>query len=137
MYQQLILIGNLGNNPEMRFTASGVPVTNFRLAVSRRWTGADGQAQEKTTWFQVSSWNRQAEFVNQYLTKGRRVMVIGEVEAARPWTDRNGNLGATIEVTAREVRFMDSRPESNGQGGSAEEMMAAPEADNEKSTVPF
>lgn len=134
MYQQLILIGNLGNNPEMRFTASGTPVTNFRLAVSRRWTGADGQTQEKTTWFQVSTWNRQAEFVNQYLTKGRRVMVIGEVEAARPWTDRNGNLGASIEVTAREVRFMDSRPEGSSHDGSAEEAL---EADGAKSSVPF
>ena len=80
MYQQITLIGNLGRDPEMRYTPSGVPVTNFSIAVSRSWTGNDGQRQEKTVWFRVAAWQRQAETCNQYLTKGQRVLVVGEME---------------------------------------------------------
>ncbi len=115
MYQQLILIGNLGNEPEMRYTASGVPVTNFNLAVSKRWTNAEGQSQDKTTWFHISTWRRQAEIASQYLAKGHRVMIVGEVDMARPWTDRDGNLRANIEVTATELKLLENRG-TNGQG---------------------
>ncbi len=88
MYQQIILVGNLGQDPEMRYTPSGVPVTSFSLAVNRVWTGQDGQRQEKTTWFRVTAWQREAELASQYLSKGRQVLVIGE---ARAYTDREGN----------------------------------------------
>jgi single-strand DNA-binding protein len=139
MYQQLILIGNLGTDPEMRYTSSGVPVTNFRLAVNRRWTNAEGQVQDKTTWFNVNLWRRQAEIASQYLAKGHRVMIIGEVDNARPWTDRDGNLRATIEVTATELKLMENRSahgsgehESNAaEAGSADEMSA------DKAHIPF
>jgi single-strand DNA-binding protein len=135
MYQQLILIGHLGNNPEMRHTPSGLPVANFNLAVSRRWTTAEGQSQEKTVWFRVTTWRRQAELASQYLTKGSRIMLVGEVESARPWTDRDGNLRASIEIVANEIRFLDSRrdggtEETNG-AGPTEEQEAAP------SDIPF
>ncbi len=70
MYQQLTLIGNLGNDPEMRYTPSGVAVTSFSLAVSRSWTGKDGQRQEKTIWFRVSAWDKLAETASQYLDQG-------------------------------------------------------------------
>lgn len=135
MFQQLILIGNLGTEPEMRYTASGVPVTNFNLAVSKRWTNAEGQAQDKTTWFRVSLWRRQAEIASQYLAKGHRVMIVGEVESARPWTDRDGNMRATIEVTASELKLMESRTaHSNGeQEASAAETALA----GEDAQVPF
>lgn len=106
MYQQLMLIGNLGNDPEMRYTPSGVPVASFNLAVSRNWTGQDGQRQEKTTWFRISVWNKQAEIVTQYLAKGHRVLVVGEVEEARVYTDREGNPRASLEVKAQSVRFL-------------------------------
>jgi single-strand DNA-binding protein len=109
MYQQITLVGNLGSDPEMRYTASGVPVTSFSLAVSRSWTGQDGQRQEKTTWFRVTCWRKLAETVSQYLSKGRQVMVVGEVEEARPWTDRDGNMRASLEVTANIVRFLGGR----------------------------
>ncbi|MCL4859776.1 MAG: single-stranded DNA-binding protein [Caldilineaceae bacterium] len=109
MFQQLTAIGNLGNDPEMRYTPSGEPFTRFRMAVSRRWTRDDGSSQERTTWFNVTLWRRQAEVANQYLTKGKRVLIIGEIEGARPYTDREGNPRATIDVTARELRFVDSR----------------------------
>ena len=109
MYQQIMLIGNLGNDPEMRYTPSGVPVASFSLAVNRTWTGQDGQRQDKTTWFRVTTWRKQAEIVSQYLTKGSKVMVIGEIEEARPYTDRDGNQRASLEVTAQTVKFLSGR----------------------------
>lgn len=139
MYQQLILIGHLGNDPEMRYTSSGVPVTNFRLAVNRRWTNAEGQVQDKTTWFHVNMWRRQAEIASQYLAKGHRVMIVGEVDSARPWADRDGNMRATIEVTATEFKFMENRA-TNGNGEhdlTATEAVSAGEAPAEKASVPF
>lgn len=124
MYQQIILIGNLGNDPEMRYTPSGVAVTSFSLAVNRSWTGQDGQRQDKTTWFRVSVWNKQAESVTQYLSKGRQVMVVGEVEEARVFTDRDGNARASLEVRALNVRFLGQRGDGAmgapaGQGAPA------------------
>lgn len=109
MYQSITLIGNLGSDPEMRYTPSGVAVASFNLAVNRSWTGQDGQRQDKTTWFRVSVWNRQAETVTQYMHKGSRVLVVGEVEEARAFTDKAGNNRASIEVKAQSVRFMDSK----------------------------
>ena len=135
MYQQLILIGHLGTEPEMRYTSSGVPVTNFNMAVSRRWTNAEGQSQEKTTWFRINLWRRQAEIASQYLAKGHRVMIIGEVDSARPWTDRDGNLRAAIEVTGNELKLMENR---NGNGHGEQEATAADAAAAEdKAHVPF
>ena len=113
MFQQIMLLGNLGRDPEMRYTPSGVPVTTFSVAVNRRWTGQDGQPQEKTTWFRVTAWRRDAELASQYLSKGRQVLVIGEMEEARPWTDREGNARASLEVTARTIRFIGGRDSAN------------------------
>jgi single-strand DNA-binding protein len=111
MYQQVTLVGNLGSDPEMRYTPSGVPVASFRMAVNKSWTGDDGQRQDKTTWFRVTAWRKLAETVSQYLTKGAKVLVVGEIEDARPYTDREGNLRATLEVTAQVVRFLNTRGE--------------------------
>ena len=118
MYQQITLIGNLGRDPEMRYTASGVPVTSFPVATSRGWTGADGQRNEKTVWFRVSAWQRQAETCNQYLTKGRRVLVVGEVEEPYVYTDQEGNSRASLQVRALTVRFLNSREETDAMGAS-------------------
>lgn len=138
MYQQITLIGNLGNDPEMRYTPSGVPVASFNLAVNRSWTGQDGQRQDKTTWFRVSVWNKQAEIVTQYLAKGRQVMVVGEVEEARVYTDREGNPRASLEVKAQSVRFLGQR----GDGPpAAAGSYAAPangvQADVQDEDIPF
>lgn len=117
MYQQITLIGNLGRDPEMRYTASGVPVTSFSIAVSRAWTSSDGQRQEKTTWFRITAWRRLAETCNQYLTKGQRVLVVGEVEEPNAWTDQQGNARAGLEVTAQVVRFLNTRAEADALAG--------------------
>lgn len=105
MFQQLIIIGNLGGDPELRYTPSGVPVTSFNVAVNRRWTDDQGKAQEETTWFRVSAWRKQAEVANQYLRKGRQVMVIGRV-SARAYTAANGEAKASLEVTADTIKFL-------------------------------
>ena len=123
MYQQIILIGNLGNEPELRHTASGMPVCSFRLAVNKHWTTQDGEKREKTTWFRVSTWQKQAELVNQYLSKGRQVMVIGEVEEANAYTNKAGEAAATIEVTARVVKFLGG---DHMEDGEEEVVLQAP-----------
>ena len=128
MYQQITLIGNLGSDPEMRYTPSGVPVASFSLAVNRTWTNQEGQRQDKTTWFRVTTWRKQAEIVSQYLVKGRRVMVVGEVEEARPWTDRDGNQRASLEVTAQIVKFLGGRDEDSMMGGGAPMASSTPAA---------
>lgn len=109
MYQQITLVGNLGNDPEMRYTPGGVPVASFSLAVNKSWTTQDGQRQDKTTWFRITTWRKQAEIASQYLTKGRQVLVIGEVEEARAFVDRDGNNRASLEVTAQIIKFMGNR----------------------------
>jgi len=131
MYQQITLIGNLGNDPEMRYTPNGVPVTSFSLAVNRRWTNQEGQAQEKTLWFRVTAWRKLAETASQYLTKGRQVLVVGELEEPRTFTDKNGVVRVSLDVTANEIRFlgrsdgahgetaMSSVATSSGSGGPA------------------
>jgi len=112
MYQQITLIGNLGKDPEMRYTPSGQPVTTFTMAVSRTWQNQEGQRQEKTTWFRVTAWRKLAETASQYLTKGSRVLVVGEVEEPQAYIDREGKPRASLEVTAQNIRFMSAKGES-------------------------
>lgn len=122
MYQQITLIGNLGRDPEMRYTPTGVPVTSFTMAVSRNWVGQDGQRQEKTTWFRVTAWRKLAETASQYLTKGSKVLVVGELEDPNAYIDREGQARASLEVTAQTIRFLSTRGEAGsapvGAGGS-------------------
>lgn len=117
MYQQITIVGNLGRDPEMRYTANGSAVTSFPVATSRGWTGADGQRNEKTVWFRVSAWERQAETCNQYLTKGQRVLVVGEIEEPYVFTDQEGNSRASLQVRARNVQFLSTRAEATDGGG--------------------
>ncbi|HSN74033.1 MAG TPA: single-stranded DNA-binding protein [Anaerolineae bacterium] len=109
MFQQLILIGNLGSDPELRYTSDGTPVASFSLAVNRKWTKDDGSHGEETTWFRVSAWRKQAESVNQYLKKGRQVMVVGRV-SGRGYTGADGSPRASLDVTADTIRFLGGGP---------------------------
>ena len=118
MYQTLILIGNLGKDPEMRFTPGGQPVTTLSGATNRRYNGANGQPIKETTWFRVTVWGKQAEACNQYLHKSSRVLVEGRLtpdpETGGPhiW-ENNGKIGASYEVTASAVRFVSGREEAD------------------------
>ena len=100
MYQKIILIGRLGNDPQMRYTANGTPVTSFSLATDRRWTDANGQQQQKTVWFRVSAWRHLAELCNQFLAKGRLAFVEGELQEPKPFQGRDGEWRASLNVTA-------------------------------------
>lgn len=140
MFQQIILIGNLGSDPEMRYTPSGVPVTSFSLAVNRKWTGQDGQPQEKTTWFRVTAWRKLAETTSQYLTKGSKALVVGELEEARTYTDRNGNTQVSIEITAQNVRFLSGRGEAGAPAGGysgGQQAEAMPSGGMTEEDIPF
>jgi single-strand DNA-binding protein len=138
MYQQLTLIGNLGNDPEMRYTPSGVAVTSFSLAVSRSWTGKDGQRQEKTIWFRVNAWDKLAETASQYLTKGRQVFVVGELEEPRTFTDREGNTRVSLDVRALTIKFL-GRAADVGGAGNQVAASAQPSTANEihDEDIPF
>jgi len=105
VYQYSMMIGNVGRNPEMRYTQAGKPVADFSLAVNRRWKNAAGEEQEKTTWFRVSCWGALAEVVNQYVHKGMLIMVSGEVDGSA-WLGSDGEPKCTLELTARDVKFL-------------------------------
>ena len=112
MYQKLIFIGNLGSNPEMRFTPNGDPVTSFSVATSRRYNEKD-----ETTWFRVSVWGKQAESCNQYLHKGSKVLVEGRLrpdENGNPnvYQRKDGTWASSYEITAESVRFLTAKGEA-------------------------
>jgi len=117
MFQKITIVGNLGNDPEMRYTPSGVPVTKFSVATNRRWTSAEGTPGEETAWFRVSAWRGLAETCNQYLSKGRQVLVEGrlapdkETGGPRVWTGNDGVARASFELTALNVIFLGGRGE--------------------------
>lgn len=100
-----MIIGNLGDDPELRYTQSGTPVANLSIATNRRWTDDNGQKQEKTEWHRVVVFGRQAETCEQYLSKGRQVYVEGRIQT-RKWEDRDGNDRYTTEIVARNVQFL-------------------------------
>ncbi|MCY4488644.1 MAG: single-stranded DNA-binding protein [Deltaproteobacteria bacterium] len=106
-----IVVGNLGKDPEVRFTQSGRAVANFSIATSESWTGQDGNSQERTEWHNIVVWGKQAEACGQYLSKGRQVFVQGRIQT-RKWTDQNGQDRYTTEIVAQRVQFL-------GGGGGA------------------
>ena len=125
MYQKVIIIGNLGRDPEMRYMPDGTAVTNFSMATNRRWTDRNtGQPVDETTWFRVSVWGRQAETANQYLSQGRRVLVEGVLPpdratgGPRTYTRNDGTVGASFELRADNVRFLGGREDGDGGGSS-------------------
>jgi single-strand DNA-binding protein len=118
MYQQIIIVGNLGKDPEMRYTPSGTPVTSLSVATNRKYTSSDGQVVKETTWFRVSVFGKSAETCAQYLKKGSSVLVEGRLTpdkntgGPRTYQRQDGQPGATYEVAANNVRFLSGRGES-------------------------
>ncbi len=105
---KVFLIGNVGTEPEMRFTPSGKPVTSFRIATNRIYTAPDGERKQETEWFTVVTWNRLAESCNQFLTKGQRVYVEGRLRT-RTWEGQDRQRRLQVEVVADRVLFLDKR----------------------------
>lgn len=105
MYQKVVIVGNLGRDPEMRYSATGTPIANFPVATHRRWTDNEGTQQEETTWFRVSVFGRTAEVCSQYLEKGRLVLCEGEIRTGQ-YDDQNGVTHYTWELRAQAVKFL-------------------------------
>jgi len=105
---KVMIIGNLGRDPEMRYTPSGKPVTSFSLASSRTWVSADGERREETEWFNVVAWGNLAEICNQHLMKGQQVYIEGRLQT-RCWEDDNGQRHFRTEVVANEMIVLGSR----------------------------
>ncbi len=113
MINKVILIGNLGADPEIRYTQEGTSVATFNIATTERWTDKSGQKQESTEWHRIVAWRRLAEICGEYLNKGSKVYIEGKLQT-RKWQDQNGNDKYTTEIVAREMKMLDSRGGSGG-----------------------
>jgi single-strand DNA-binding protein len=125
-FNKIILVGNLGRDPELRYTPQGTPVCSFTLATNERRKDRAGENQDITTWFRVTLWGRQAEAASQYLTKGRPVYVEGRLRV-EDWTDKDGRQRYTLEVNATDMQFIGGRNEENSPKNYRSEAAAAPE----------
>jgi single-strand DNA-binding protein len=138
MYHTIIIVGNLGRDPEMRYTPSGQAVTNFNVATNRQYTGSDGNQVKETIWFRVSTWGKQAEICNQYLRKGSKVLIEGRLTpdpstgGPRLWQRQDGSTAANFEVSANTVRFLSSRGEEEGSYPAGESHLIS-----EPDDIPF
>ena len=138
MYHTIILVGNLGRDPEMRYTPSGQAVTNLNVASNRQYTTSDGNPVKETIWFRISTWGKTAENCNQYLKKGSKVLIEGRLNPdpdtgnPKEFTRQDGSSGATFEVTAQTVKFLSSRAEDES-GYTAGESHAVSEPED----IPF
>jgi single-strand DNA-binding protein len=115
---KVILIGNLGRDPELRYTQSGQAVANFTLATTETWNKREGGREERTEWHRIVAWGRTAELCAQYLSKGRTVYVEGRLQT-REWENREGQKQKTTEIVALSVQFLGG-PRGGGQSGVAE-----------------
>ena len=133
---KVILIGNLGADPELRYTPSGRAVVNFNLATSRTWNNRDGEKQEETEWHRIVAWDKLAEICGEYLKKGAQTYVEGRLQT-RSWEDKNGVKRYTTEAVVSEMRMLGSRQDtgSSGSSGSSKSSEApSPPPDNLPST---
>ncbi len=121
MFQKVTLIGNLGSDPETRYTQSGTSVCSFSVATNRKWTNGDGTPGEETVWWRVSAWGKLGEICQQYLSKGRQVFLEGEMvpdrETGGPrlWTDQNGQSRASFELRANTMKMIGGRDDASTQ----------------------
>ncbi len=127
MYQKLTVIGRLGRDPEMRYMPSGDPVTSFSIATDRAWNDKNGQKQKETTWFRCSVFGKQAESANQYLSKGKLVLVEGRLRVdpktggPTTFTRQDGTVSASFDIVVENLRFLSPRDEGSpvAEGGDA------------------
>lgn len=120
---KVILIGNLGSDPEVRYTPSGAAVANFNIATNESWRDKNGQDQERTEWHKIVVWGKQAENCGEYLSKGRTVYVEGRLQT-RDWTDKEGNKRYTTEIVANTIQFLGG-PGERREGRPAKAVAAA------------
>jgi single-strand DNA-binding protein len=122
---KVIVIGNLGSDPEVRFTPSGQAVANFRIATNESWTDKSGNKQERTEWHRIVVWGKMGELCGEYLSKGRQCYVEGRLQT-REWTDKEGKKNYTTEIVAQNVQFLGGRGEGAGRGKGRDEEYGTP-----------
>jgi single-strand DNA-binding protein len=128
MYQRIVIVGRLGRDPEMRFTPSGKAVTSFSVATDNTHM-VDGKSVKETTWFRVTTWDKQAETCNNFLQKGKLVLVEGRLSTdpktggPHMWTSQDGTTRASFEISASTVRFLSPRNEGSAGGAAPEDDM--------------
>ena len=139
MFHTLIFVGNVGKDPEMRYTPAGQAVTSFSVATNRQYSTSNGEQDKETVWFRVSTWGKQAEVCNQYIRKGSKVLVEGRLTpdkstgGPRVWNKDDGTASASFEVTAGTVRFLSSR----GEGGEHTGQMEGAVLPVDEEDIPF
>ena len=121
---KIMVIGNLGADPAMRYTPNGSPVASFSLATGRTYTGSDGEQKQETEWFNIVTWNQLAEQCNQFLTKGRQIYVEGRLKS-NSWTGNDGQTRSRNEIIANRVLFLDR----SGSQEPQQEQNPSPESD--------
>lgn len=140
MFHTIIIVGNLGRDPEMRYLPSGQAVCSMNVATNRKYSNPSGQQVEETIWFRVSVWGKQAETSNQYLKKGSKVLVEGRLTpdqttgGPKIWTRQDGTPGTSYEIFANTVRFLSSRVDDQGSYPSDE---TAPSQSGDSEEIPF
>jgi single-strand DNA-binding protein len=131
-FNKIIIVGNLGRDPELRYTPQGDAVCNFSVAVNDKRRDKAGDLQDVTTWFRVTLWRKQAENAAKYLTKGKPIYIEGRLHVEE-WTDRDGNNRHTLEVTATDMQFIGSRgDDSESYSGGESSYQAADDFNQEK-----
>ncbi|PID76462.1 MAG: single-stranded DNA-binding protein [Deltaproteobacteria bacterium] len=140
MINKAILIGNLGADPEIRYTQSGTPVATFSVATSERWKGQDGEMQEHTEWHRIVAWQKLAEICGEYLHKGSRVYIEGRIQT-RKWQGQDGSDRYTTEIVAREMKMLTPKGGGGYGGDPGPQSMPDPPAgtgyDGTGEDVPF
>jgi single-strand DNA-binding protein len=143
MYHKVVIIGNLGRDPELKFLADGTAVCDFSVATNRKWSKPDGSQGEETVWFRCTAWRKTAEVITEYMKKGRQIYIEGRLNPdptgnPRTFERNDGTTGASYEVTVEIAKFLGGAGSSGGGGGfdSGASDQSAPPAMRE-SEIPF
>lgn len=134
---QITITGNLTRDPEQRYTASGVPVTGFDVAVNEKWKAQDGTQQEKVVFFRVSAWRNLSDPCANFLHKGSKVLVVGKMEPARAFQKQDGTLGASLDITAANVEFLTSPNTSERSADPMSTVPTPPAPQPEQEDIPW
>ena len=142
MHQQIDIIGNLGRDPDNKFTPSGQAVCGFAVAANRSWTGKDGERMKETIWFRVEAWGKLAEVCGKYLQSGSLVRVIGRMKPPRPYQKKDGTWDCQLEVVAAEVLFLGKTRTAESEQSAQTESEQSAQTESEQSAqteseIPF
>jgi single-strand DNA-binding protein len=138
MINKAILVGNLGQDPEIRYTNSGTAVANFSIATTERWKDKNtGEMQDKTEWHKIVAWGKLGEICGEYLSKGRQVYIEGKIQT-RQWEDKDGNKRYSTEIVANEMKMLGFKDSGGGQQRPAEKSQyQGPPQDDRDDEIPF